>query len=173
MPPKAETVSLTEIADAFGVEMESIRLWRTKGMPHRMVSGRPRFVIGECIRWRREQDRRETRESTSPDEAAERTRKLAADADFAELRVKQKRGELVPAVDVERHVERLISTVRSRVLAVRSRWAPRVIGLPDMAAATVTLDELALDILSALSDGADDIEVADVEESRESDEVAA
>lgn len=157
MPPKADTVSLTEIADVFGVDLESIRLWRTKGMPHRLVSNRPRFVVAECVRWRREQDKKESRETASPDEAKERTRKLAADADMAELRLRQKRGELVAVAEVERTVDRLVSTVRARVLAIRGRWAPRMIALPDMPAATATLDELAMDILSALTDGADDV----------------
>jgi phage terminase Nu1 subunit (DNA packaging protein) len=158
MAPKIETVSLGEIAALFDVDTDTIGLWRQQGMPQRKISGHPRFEIAGCVQWRREKDKRENREGASPDESKERARKLAADADLAELKVRERRGELVPAEEAERQVERVVSMIRSRLLAVRGRWAPRVIGLETMAQATSTLDALASDVLTALSDGADEIE---------------
>jgi phage terminase Nu1 subunit (DNA packaging protein) len=158
MAPRIETVSLTEIAELFGVDTDTIHLWRKKGMPHRQKSGRPRFEVAVCVQWRRAQDKRDQREATSPDEAKERTRKLSADADLAELKVRQRLGELVPIVDVERQTDRLVSIIRARVLSIRGRWAPRVIGLATMAQASTTLDGLTADILASLAEGADELQ---------------
>jgi phage terminase Nu1 subunit (DNA packaging protein) len=163
MAPKIATVSLAEISDLFGVDTDTVHLWRQKGMPHRVASGRPRFEVAACVQWRRTQDKREHRESTSPDEAKERTRKLSADADLAELKLRERRGELVPTEDVERQTDRMVSVIRARVLSIRGRWAPRVIGLATMAEATRTLDGLVADVLAALAEGAEEIEAEDAD----------
>jgi phage terminase Nu1 subunit (DNA packaging protein) len=159
--PKIETVSLSEIANLFGVDTDTIHLWRQKGMPHRVSSNRPRFEVAPCVQWRRAQDKRDQRESVSPVEAIERVRKLSADADLAELKLRERLGELVPTEDVERQTDRMVSVIRARVLSVRGRWAPRVIGLSTMAQATSTLDGLTSDILAALAEGADEVEASD------------
>lgn len=158
MPPRVETVGLGEIADVFGVDSDTIGVWCGQGMPHRKSSGFRKFEVGRCVQWRLDKLKRDARDQSSPDEAKERVRKLAADADMAELKVKERRGELVPAVDVERQVDRLVATVRARVLSIRGRWAPRIIGITELGAASTTLDSLALDVLASLSESAGEIE---------------
>jgi phage terminase Nu1 subunit (DNA packaging protein) len=158
MAARADEIGVAEIADLFGVDSETIRLWRQRGMPHRMVSNRPRFVAGKCVQWRRAEDQREQRAQTNPKEADERARKLGWDADMAELKYREKLGQLAPVADVERQTARLCSAVRARVLAVRGRWAPRAIGLENMIESSALFDKVAADILAALEETGDEIE---------------
>jgi phage terminase Nu1 subunit (DNA packaging protein) len=160
MAPKVELVGLPEIMKLFDVSDVTIDNWRADGMPHQKVNGRLRFKPHECVAWRRAKDREEQRKKDSDAEGVEASlrRKAAADADLAELKRDQMRGELVPVADYRREVERLCSMVRARVLSVRGRWAPRVIGLSGMAEATAVLDELAADVLKSLEEGGDELE---------------
>lgn len=160
MAPRIETVSLTDIMKLFGVSDETIRLWRADGMPHRVVNGHPRFKPAECVAWRRERDREEQRRKDAEGEGIEdaQRRKAQADADLAEIKRDQLRGRLTDNDATLRLIDRICHSVRARVLSVRGRWAPRVVGLPTMAEATKVLDELAADILKALNEGADDLD---------------
>jgi phage terminase Nu1 subunit (DNA packaging protein) len=157
MPKRVETVGTGELADLFGVDTDSIGVWCGQGMPHRRASGMRKFEVAKCVQWRRSQDKRDTREGIAPDEGKQRARKLAAEAELAELKIRERKGELVSMVDAERQIERVVATIRGRILAIRGRWAPRVMGLATMAEATATLDALATDVMSALSESADEI----------------
>lgn len=108
MTQRSRTVSLQDIADAFGVTTEAIRLKRKAGMPTRMESGRPRFDLRDCIAWQREQDKVAAQSATAPDEALERARKLKAEADLKELDLAQKRGELVEQTVLAEALDRVI-----------------------------------------------------------------
>lgn len=157
-----ERVRVTQkaLAALFGVTTETIRLWGKQGMP----SYRDGYTPAECVQWRREQDKADANARERPDLAEEQARKMRADADLSELKRDQMRGELVPAVDVERQMERLCAYVRVRVLGIRGKWAPKVLGLGTMAEATATLDALASDILEALREQADDADDTNDEE---------
>lgn len=159
MAEREEVISTAALARAFGVDERTIRNWVALGCPQRMRSKRPAYLLSEVIAWRRERDRIERQATERPDIAAEQARKLRADADLAELKVQERRGELVPAMHVERQMERLCSVLRSRVLGIRGRWAARVMGLGTMADATRVLDDLASDIIDALRGAADELEV--------------
>lgn len=151
-----ERVRVTQkaLAALFGVTTETIRLWGKQGMP----SYRDGYTPAECVQWRREQDKADASARERPDFDVEQARKMRADADLAELKRDQMRGDLVPAVDVERRMERLCAYLRVRVLGIRGKWAPKVLGLGTMAEATTTLDALASDVLAALREGADELD---------------
>jgi phage terminase Nu1 subunit (DNA packaging protein) len=155
-------VTQQEIAKVFGVSRQSIHEWTRAGMPTRRESGSPRYVVAECVQWRRDQDRAD-RPALDLDEAKERARKLKEDADGKALDNARKRRELVPSHQVAAQWERVLGLVRSRVLAARGRWAPKVMGLGTMAEATAVLDQLADDLLAALRKSADELEDEDDE----------
>jgi hypothetical protein len=123
-------------------------------MPQRGVG----YVLADCVQWRREKDKADARASTAPDIAAEQARKMKADADLSELKVQQMRGDLVPSIDVVREMDRLCAVLRARVLSIRGRWAPKILGLATMAEAATVLDRLSADVLEALREGADELE---------------
>lgn len=153
-------VSQKELAALFGVSTETIRLWGKQGMP----SYRDGYTPAECVQWRREQDKADAAARERPDLQEEQARKMRADADLSELKRDQMRGDLVPASDVEQRQERLCAYVRARVLSVRGKWAPKVMGLGTMAEATAVLDALANDILAALREQADELDEPETEE---------
>jgi phage terminase Nu1 subunit (DNA packaging protein) len=161
MASREPYVPLADLAALFDVDQKTLKRWLASGMPHRMREQRIEVQASKCVQWRRVEDKREQRASESPGEAKERTRKLSADADLAELRLAERRGELVPVAEVEAEMSRLCQAVRARILGARGRWAPRVIGLAGMREATQALDALALDLLKALESGAVDIEAED------------
>lgn len=113
-----ERVRVTQkaLAALFGVTTETIRLWGKQGMP----SYRDGYTPAECVQWRREQDKADANARERPDLAEEQARKMRADADLSELKRDQMRGELVPAVDVERQMERLCAHL-PRIPSTRTR----------------------------------------------------
>lgn len=165
MPPRESRIPAAQVAALFARDERTVKRWVAAGAPHRKVNGRLMFLLSELIPWRESQ----LRTDDKPDLAAEQARKMRADADLSELKVSQMRGDLVPAVDVEARMERLCAYVRARVLGVRGRWAPKVLGVGSMAEATAALDGLAGDILAALREGADELD----EDEPSTDEVAA
>ncbi|NOT09682.1 MAG: hypothetical protein HOP28_15930 [Gemmatimonadales bacterium] len=78
-----------------------------------MENGRPRFVVAEVVEWLRDHEREEARRGDSPTESQERSRKLRADADYRELQIKERRRDLVPAVDFDEVVEEIATTLAS------------------------------------------------------------
>jgi phage terminase Nu1 subunit (DNA packaging protein) len=156
---RAHLLGSTDLAKALKVTRQAVHKWVKDGLPHRVEKGTARFDLAEVVDWRIEQARHQAREGS--DLGTEQARKMSADADIAEMKRDQLRGDLVPAVDVERRMERLCAYVRVRVLGVRGKWSPKVLGLGTMADATATMDALASDILEALRDQADELDDAD------------
>ncbi|MCF1193327.1 terminase small subunit, partial [Mangrovimonas sp. AS39] len=96
MAEREKAVSQGAIAGLFGKDARTIRNWVAAGLPQRTQSGRPAYLVSECIAWREEQVRAEVRPPEGIDEAKERARKIRADADLAELRLKERLGQMVP-----------------------------------------------------------------------------
>lgn len=107
----------------------------------------PFFVFAEVLPWRREEDRREARESPSPDEAKWRARLVKAQASLPELKLRKESGELIDVVESVDELGRVLAICRARILSLRGKWAPHFIGLATMAEATAMLDQIAEDIL--------------------------
>lgn len=164
MAEKEPLISVADVARLFGVETRTVTSWQAAGAPHRKRSGRVWFQAPEIIQWRRTQDRLDSRPPGDIDEAKERARKMRADADLAEQKLKVQSGDLVPAADVQQAMERRDYATRARVLGIRGKFAPRVIGLGTMAEATVALDAIVSDILSSLRESADDLDDPDADE---------
>lgn len=158
MPAREPTILPSELAQLFDVDERTIRNWARLGCPQRMRSKRPMYVLSEVIAWRRQRDRVEASSADRPDLAQEQARKLRADADLAELKVQERRGDLVPAANVEQQMERVCLVLRSRVLSMRGRWAPRLIGLGSMIEAATVVDQLTTELLDSLLSAADELD---------------
>ncbi len=150
MPARESTIPPSELAQLFDVDERTIRNWVRLGCPQRMRSKRPTYVLSEVIAWRRQRDRVEASSADRPDLSLEQARKLRADADLAELKVRERRGELVATPHVEQQMERVCLVLRSRVLSLRGRWAPRLLGLGSMVDAAAALDQMATELLDSL-----------------------
>jgi phage terminase Nu1 subunit (DNA packaging protein) len=145
-----------DLASLFQVESRTIRLWVQAGCPERRINGRPMYSLTDVIAWRREEDQRTA--GATPDEARERVLKLRAERELVELKLDERRKVLVPSADVDRQWSRIAGVLRSRLLASRGRWAPRIIGLAGMKDAARIMDEMIADVLESLRDSADDVE---------------
>lgn len=142
-----------------------MRYWIERdGCPYRRQSGKLAVMLSEVLPWRRDADLKRRSDDEAPDEARERARKLSAEADLAELKVRERRGELVAVEEAVRTHDRMCSLIRARVLGMRGKWAPRMLGLGTMPEATAVLDAVAQDILAALQEGADELEGETLEE---------
>lgn len=160
MANRPKVLTQAALAKVFRKSRETIRQWEKAGMPRR----RDGFVLEDCIEWREAKIRDEAkRDDEALDEVKERARKLKEDADRLALDNARKRRELVPAHQVTQHWERVLGVLRSRILAARGRWAPRIMGLGTMAEATQTLDALADDLLAVLRESADGLEEDDAD----------
>ncbi len=70
----------------------------------------------------------------APDYAAERARFIRARADLAEMEAEEKRGAVIAAEDVEAAWIAMLALLRTRLLALPDRLAPRVQGAASPAA---------------------------------------
>ena len=88
---------------------------------------------------------------------AERARKMKADADLAELRLAQKRGDVIAVEDVAREQFGVLRTLRNRLRAIPSRESALLFELPDVHALRHRLGQL---IDEALSMADEDVDTA-------------
>lgn len=137
MPPRAKTVSLEEIADAFGVTTESIRLWRKDGMPSRQEGGRPRFVLRECIEWRREADRQavEADAEDGPKASVERALKLRVERKLREVELAEKLRQLVPIGESVAFIEEFVAALAATAAGRLQRFERDIVRAATPAAA--------------------------------------
>lgn len=146
------------------VEPRTIRNWVKEGMPERSKDGRPQYMLSEVIPWLRQRDQRESKGKETLDEQRERTLKIRAERRLAQAKLKEQLGQLIPAADVERAWERACAAMRGRITGARGKWAPSFVGLKGIAEVAPVLDAMAVDILAALLESADELDEDDDEE---------
>jgi phage terminase Nu1 subunit (DNA packaging protein) len=131
--------------------VESAAEWRRRHLnvaqrtpePEIVVRAEPRTQPDEPERW--DDDSNETR-----DEA--RRRREIAEADLAQLKVRQQTGELVPAAAVRAEFARQFSAVSQAMLTLAARMAPVLAAETDVGRVQTTLDA---EIRNALNQSAE------------------
>jgi phage terminase Nu1 subunit (DNA packaging protein) len=104
--------------------------------------------VSKMIRVKRKRASRETPRAIPLAKATEQRARLAsAQADLAELKAAERRGELLDAAAVEREWGGVLRTVRAGMLAVPSRIGAR---LPHLTA--VDIDEIDREVRAALTE---------------------
>ena len=150
------TVNRSEIAEIFGVDVTTIDRWIRRGCPlqRRGGGGRPHEFNTKAVHeWHVDQ--------AAGDEPAEgvisfedaRRDKMAAEAELARLDLEKRRGEIVELDVVAEIVESDYSIVRSRILGLASKVAPRVATCGSAARAQSIIEEEAREVLERLADG--------------------
>ena len=150
--------SRAEIARICGVAVETIDRWLARGMPIRKQGGRGvahKFNAAEVIDWRiaRATAKREEVSSDVLDLEEARARKVAAEAESAELDLAARLGELVEVDTVAELVESAFATVRLRLLSVPSKVAPRIASIRSAAKCRRMLEDEFREALDELVDG--------------------
>lgn len=165
--PTSEELTATDAAATLGVSVSTITDWKAAGMPHRMKSGRPVYVIRDVVRWLREEEKRKARdESGLPDKAIEEARKMRAQADIAEMDRDERAGLLVRRESVEAAQLKENTRARTKLLAIPNAHAQRLaddLGVPVRAVAKA-LDRVVRAVLEELAreDDDDEIQTEDV-----------
>lgn len=145
-------VSATELATMLGLSLQTVTDWKAEGMPHRMKSGRPAYVLREVVRWLREKERKN---AAPMDKESEQLRKLRAEADLKEIEVAAARGDLIPAALFEKTVALEHERMRGALLKMPSTFAHLVADRTGcaMGAAQSLLADLADQTLTELQRG--------------------
>ena len=160
MPVQAKLVSLTEVCKLFRVTRVTIFQWRKEDLPCRIENGSPRFSVADCIEWRIARVREEERAKVQgPDAEVFKARKLAAEAERAEVELAVRKGELVPMAVHEVRVTELAGAVAAVCKGQLGRYTMEVVGAGTPVAARAVLEKVGDAVLQAcqgLGDGIED-----------------
>jgi transposase len=158
MTPPVKTYSQTEIAAEFRKSTRTIRNWQKSGMPHRMISGEPRYVLADCMAWREDRVREEAKADESPDEAKERARGLRAQADLRELELAERRGQLVAADVHDTAVETLVAGLAATAAGQLARFERDIVQATTPAEARLITQRIHAALMRGAQDYADVME---------------
>lgn len=121
---------MTAAADLLGLTHERLRQLALEH-PDIPMSGRGRsrrFLWPPLRKWRDAYLRSEGVRSIRPQSVEEaRARKLAAEADLAEIELAERRGQLVPAAFFRQEYEGACARLRAALLNASTRYAPRLL----------------------------------------------
>jgi hypothetical protein len=150
-------VTQAEAARRLGLTPQALGVWAKRpGAPVSDDGGRRLVHWPDFPRWRdaeiTRQVRTEATADTRPGDLEEaRARKMAAEAELAELALAKARGQMVTVGAAVLAVERRFMHLRARILAVPSKGAYRLVGLRSLPQATKQLREIVADLLPVLS----------------------
>lgn len=108
------------LAQIFGITPETVRQWQAAGMPYtprEAIGGGNAYDTVTVIRWRIE------RELRGAGQESQKDRLSRLQADRLELELAEKRGELVPAAEIEPAWSGMVQAARAQLLAFPARAA--------------------------------------------------
>lgn len=120
-------LSQRDVSEAFGVTTRQVRNWEADGLVCRADGNRKLYPLASTIRFYRDLEvEKVLRGVTTSEMEAARLRKLQAEAEYKELDLQMRRGELVPMDDVEDLVRESLEGVDSVLRHSPSRFAPKL-----------------------------------------------
>ena len=130
---KGKTLNRGECAEFFGVTPPTVDAWVRAGCPvkkgQRGVASE--FNSAEVAAFLREKAREEGSGTTLADENQLKRRKLAAEAEKAELEVAKAKGDVAPVREFERATAMLMAAIRANVMNVPGRAVLQLLGETD------------------------------------------
>lgn len=167
---KGREVNREELAETFGVSLNTISSWVRNGCPfdQKGRQGKPwKFNTRDVSEWLRDQARMEAAGEAPLDEYDLKLRKLAAETAQAELELAAARKQVAPIEEFERARALENATVRANVMNVPSRVVSQLIGETDEGRFKQIL---AAELIQALEAAADaDIELGDEDDDDSAD----
>ena len=145
-------VSMTEAAEMLAMTQQGVGKWADQAPPElvKLKRGRKFLIWPGFMVWYRQRLQTSREKPTDFEEA--RARKMAADAELAELELAKTRGEQIELSEVRKTWERAASRIRAQLLAAPGRYSPRVVGIDSLPAAQRALDAIVRDVLTELKD---------------------
>jgi phage terminase Nu1 subunit (DNA packaging protein) len=155
----AYEVTTRELAQAFGLgERQIVNLWH-QGMPKIAVG---RYDLVSCFKWKvaqlesaLEEARREHPEEA--DKRQEEALLARVRREKIEMENAERRGLLLEADKVGSVLERAVLFMRTKLLSIPTKSAPRVVAATGVNEVKIILDEVVHDALSELSRVSDDV----------------
>lgn len=127
---KGQTLNRGDVAAFFGVTPPTVDGWVRAGCPvkkgQRGVASE--FNSAQVAAFLREKAREEGSGTSLADEAELKRRKLAAEAERAELELARAKGAVAPVREFERATAMLMAAIRSNVMNVPSRAVLQLLG---------------------------------------------
>jgi len=146
--------NITQAAEALGMTGQAVGQWADKAPPDmvRAVRGVRWLKWPDFPVWYRQQLKQKERPADL-DEA--RARKLAAEAELAELELERARGTLYHIDDVAAVWRDMLRRIAAQGRAAAGRYAVRTVGLSDLRTSTAVWEEAMGDVMRDLQ-GKDD-----------------
>lgn len=149
---KGQTLNRGEVAAFFGVTPPTVDGWVRAGCPvkkgQRGVASE--FNSADVAAFLREKARQEGSGTSLADETELKRRKLAAEAERAELELAKEKGEVAPVREMERAQSAAMAAIRANMKNVPGRAVLRLLGCTDEQEFKNTLmDEIDLALVTA------------------------
>jgi len=160
MMPNA-VLTITEVANLFGVTRATVTNWKKAGCPCRTVDNKIVFDLQPLMAWRRQEDRAAGTRGVLPDgydKELESARKLRADADLRELDLAERRGELVPVKDFEARLESFLGGFAAVSAGRLQRYERDIVAAADPAAARRVTQAIHVALMEGALEYADTLE---------------
>lgn len=152
---KGRHVNREELAEIFGVSLNTITSWLRNGCPYEEKGrqGKPwKFNTRDVSEWQREQAQLEATGNGPLDETDLKLRKLAAEAAQAELGLARDRKQVAPIDEFERARAIENAIIRANIMNVPARVVTQLIGETDESRFKSVL---AAELVQALESAAD------------------
>ena len=170
MANKGQVVTRAGLADVFGVSLPTIDSWVRAGCTYIQRGGRGKewqFNTADVAQWLRDKARDEGRGTAQASEEELKLRKLAAEAEKAELELAKAKGEVAPVREFERATAALMAVIRQNVMQVPGRAVMQLIGCSDE---TEFKTKLRAELVLALETAAEDDQLLDDDEEQDGDD---
>lgn len=134
MAQKGNVVTRSALSDAFGVALPTVDAWVRSGCPFIQRGGRGKewkFNTADVAQWRCDVAREEALGKTSASEEELKLRKLAAEAESAELKLAKEKGEVAPIREFELATAAVMVNIRTNVMQVPARAVLQLLGCTD------------------------------------------
>ncbi len=153
MARETEWLTIAQAADRLGLTRQGLGQW-LEGRHHesiRLHRGKREFAWPAFPRWREQTMRDEAVARARPEDyEAAKARKMAADAELAELELARRRGELCAVADFEAALETAFSRVRTRLLNLPAKSSPHLVGLRSITEAQGALEPFVEEVVAEL-----------------------
>lgn len=163
---KGRHVNREELAEIFGVSLNTITSWLRNGCPYEQKGrqGKPwRFNTRDVSEWREEQAQIKATGDGPMDETELKLRKLAAEAAQAELDLARDRKQLAPVEEFQRAWAMQSAVIRANIMNVGDRVVTQLIGETDEARFKEVLKAEHIQALEAAADADIELEPEDEE----------
>lgn len=162
---KAGKLSKREFAETFGISEKQIERYCQEGMPHKKEGVKVFLLMPEARVWYHKHlvEKGEQRAKPKGKRTDSVDRRLAAEAETAEIELAKLRNELMTVADYDRLIGDAFARVRARLTNLPPRIAGIVLGAKSIQEAQARIEPLVREAMEELR-RADDVPTSDEDE---------